>query len=124
MAYNNERKSFTTFVSTTRIVSRLSSLRIIINKSMTNSKKISITTVSRETLIIRLKEDQSVTGFCRACGVEALMLDINSAVTIFWIGTRELMRLAESGALHSMETPSGHLLVCENSLKAFERESK
>lgn len=52
------------------------------------------------------------------------MLDLDSAVTIFRIGTRQMMRQAETGAVHSIEIESGHLFVCTESLEALIRETK
>jgi hypothetical protein len=118
MPYNNERKSLNTKVLTIGFGSRLFPLRSIINIKMAISKKISITTVSREILIVRTNEGQNRKKFCADCAIETEMVDINSAVTIFGVGTRELMRLAEIGLIHSIETGSGHLLICVNSLKA------
>lgn len=117
MPYDNERKSLNTKIPTIGFVDRLLPLRSIINIKMAISKKISITTVSREILIVRSSEGQNRKKFCADCATETEMVDINSAVTIFGVGTRELMRLAEIGLMHSIETESGHLLICVNSLK-------
>lgn len=124
MPYNNERKSLNTKVLTIGFDSRLFPLRSIINIKMAISKKISITTVSREILIVRTNEGQSSQRFCADCATETEMVDINSAVTIFEVGTRELMRLAEVGLMHSIETEGGHLLICLNSLKTIKQKLK
>lgn len=58
-------------------------------------------------------------GFCEICETETELLDLNLATTIFRLSGREIVRRIETGAFHSMETESGHLLVCQNSIKNF-----
>lgn len=47
------------------------------------------------------------------------MLPLDEAVSFTGKSTLELIRLTEAGAIHPTETASGHLLVCQNSLKNF-----
>lgn len=84
---------------------------------MTNSKKTLITTRSSEILIVRQTGQKTLQWFCADCEAETEMLDFNSAVTVFRIGARELIRQIETGAIHSTETASGHLFACSQSLQ-------
>ncbi len=49
------------------------------------------------------------------------MFDLDSAVSFSGVGARELIRQIEAGTIHSSEIESGHLLICETSLKNFLR---
>ncbi len=90
---------------------------------MENAKKILITSATSEFFIIRRGGQKAFRGFCPNCAAEAEMLDLHSAVTLFGLGTRELIRQIEKGAVHSSETASGHLLVCTESLQVMIRET-
>ena len=81
-----------------------------------NAKKILIETEQSETVVLRLIGKGSITAFCEACGGEATMVDLSSAVNYTGRTARVLIGEIESGAIHSTETASGHLLVCEASL--------
>jgi hypothetical protein len=84
---------------------------------MKNATKILITRATSEIFIIRRGRQKTFRGFCPNCAAETEMLDLHSAVTVFGLGTRELIRQIETGAVHSSETVSGHLLVCTESLR-------
>lgn len=84
-----------------------------------NLKKISITEERREIFIVRLHGKSNVRGFCASCAAETDLLTLDEAVTFSGTGTREIVRQVESGAVHSIETSSGHLLICRSSLAEF-----
>ncbi len=84
---------------------------------MKNAKKILVTTASSEIFIIRRGEQKVIRQFCRNCQSETEMLDFNSAVNIFSVGAREIIRRIEANTVHSAETENGHLLVCVKSLR-------
>ena len=100
------------------------SLEPIVNQKMKNAKKVLITSATSEIFIMRRGGQRTVRGFCEICEAETEMLDLHSAVTVFGLGTRELIRQIETGAVHSGETASGHLLVCTESLQTTIRETK
>jgi len=83
---------------------------------MTNAKKILITTESHETFVVRRVGKQEICGFCGTCRAETRMLTLDEAVSIARRDTWNLMSLLESGVVHSVETASGHLLICLQSL--------
>lgn len=95
------------------------SLEPIVNQKMKNSKKILITSATSEIFILRRGWQKAIRGFCEICQSETEMLDLDSAVNIFRRGIREIIHQIETGAIHSTETTSGHLLVCQNSLQNF-----
>lgn len=86
---------------------------------MTIAKKILITTEIHEIFIVRRSEQQTIRGFCETCSAENEMLTLDEAVSLTGKSTLELIRRIEAGAIHTIETASGHLLVCQNSLKYF-----
>ena len=86
---------------------------------MTNLKKILITTESREVFIVRIQGGSNISGFCAVCATEVKLLTLDEAVSFSAMPTRALIRQIESGAIHSVETASGHLLVCRHSLNDF-----
>ncbi len=100
------------------------SLEPIVNQKMKNAKKFLITSATREVFILRHGRQKAIRWFCEICEAETEMLDLHSVVPVFGLGTRELIRQIETGAVHSSETANGHLLVCTESLKAMIRETK
>jgi hypothetical protein len=101
------------------IVSRLFPSRLILTQRMTNLKKILITTERREVFIVRPNGGSRIRGFCPRCAEEVALLTLDEAVSFSACRTRELIRRIECDAVHSVETSSGHLLVCRNSLQDF-----
>ena len=83
---------------------------------MTNSKRILITTTSREIYIVRQRGAEVFEDFCAGCAAEVEMLSLDAAIVLSGIAAREIVRLAEIGAIHFRETANGHLYVCRESL--------
>jgi hypothetical protein len=86
---------------------------------MTNLKKILITTESHEVFTVRLHGGSNIRGFCPLCAEEAVFLTLDEAVSFSARSTREIIRQIERDAVHSIETASGHLLVCRRSLTNY-----
>lgn len=97
--------------------SRLFPSRLILTQSMTNLKKILITTESHEIFILRTNSGSTISGFCAECKKDVPLFTLDEAVSFSALPTRELIRQAERGTVHAVETASGHLLVCRNSLE-------
>lgn len=97
------------------------SVRADLIKKMSNLKKILITTESREVFILRINSDSQISGYCAACAEDVPLLTLDEAVSFSALFTREMIRRIECGAIHSVETASGHLLVCRNSLNNFSK---
>ena len=85
---------------------------------MSNSKKILITTCSTEVFFVK-RSNCPVLSYCPVCRAERQMLAIDEAVTFLRKNTRDMIAYAESGALHSIQTISGHLVFCRESLDEF-----
>ncbi len=83
---------------------------------MKNAKKILITTESHEIFIVRVNRRSNIRGFCPDCAEEVELLTLDEAVSVSTRKTRELIREIEADAVHSIETLSGHLLLCRRSL--------
>ena len=101
------------------VASRLFPSGLILTQRMTNLKKILITTETREVFIVRLNGGSRIRGFCPRCEQEAPLLTLDEAVSFSALFTRELIRRIEQGVVHAIETASGHLLICRNSLTDF-----
>ena len=97
------------------------SVRLIVRQMPTDTKRILIETESREIFIVRMNGKEVIRGFCGSCAAEAEMFDLNAAVSFSGIGARELIRQIEADTIHSSEIASGHLLICETSLRHFLR---
>lgn len=92
---------------------------------MTDVKKILITTESHEVFIVRVSDKSDVRGFCSDCEHEVELLTLDQTVNRTGKTARELFRQIEAGEIHSIETASGHLLVCLDSLgNYFQGETK
>lgn len=87
---------------------------------ITKTKKYLITTESREIFIVRTQGNKTIQGFCPECQKEVEMLKLDSITSQTGVSTRELFRLIENNAIHSIETATGHLLACRNSLEAMD----
>ena len=55
------------------------------------------------------------TAWCAGCAREVEMLNIDDAAIFARVNSRTIFRWAESGAVHSSETPEGLLLICPHS---------
>ena len=56
------------------------------------------------------------TAWCRDCSRDVEMLSIDDAALFARVNSRTIFHWAESGVIHSVETPEGLLLICPNSL--------
>ena len=91
--------------------------RPIVERMPIKSKKILVTTASHEVFIVRRGRQKKVRDFCPACATQVEMLTLDEAVSASGRPARELICQIETGRIHSIETGSGHLLVCQVSLK-------
>jgi hypothetical protein len=89
-----------------------------------NAKKIFITTESHEIFVLRTGESELAFGNCRNCGSEVQILTLDGAISLSGIRTAELVRMAETNEIHSIETSTGHLLICKESLEKVCRERR
>ena len=81
------------------------------------SKKILVTTKQHEVFIVRRNPRNIIQGFCPECEKEVGLLTLDEATSTTGRRTRDLIQLVEKGLVHSLETESGHWLICLNSLK-------
>lgn len=88
---------------------------------MQNSKKILVTTESREIFILRVDDQNNMRGFCSGCAAETEMLTLNEAVSFSGITALEMMRCIQSGRIHFQENANGHLFICAVALKKNEK---
>lgn len=77
-----------------------------------------ITAVRTETIESWFIRSPSAGGFCSACGREPVWLSLAEACRAGGWSAADACLLVETGGLHGLETPEGHLLICGNSLAA------
>lgn len=87
------------------------------------TKKYLITTEKHEVIAIHQKP-QSFRKYCPECQKEVEMLRLDDITSQTGKSTRELFQLIENNLIHSIETESGHLLICLNSLQEIYPKSK
>lgn len=80
-------------------------------------KRTRIVTAVHERISIRATA--MTRAYCRECAGEERWLTLDEASCRAAMPTRELVRLAEMSALHSGETTSGQVLICETSLLEY-----
>ncbi len=56
------------------------------------------------------------TTWCSGCSRQVEMLSTDDAAILARVNSRTIFHWAESGFVHSTETPEGLLLICPNSL--------
>lgn len=65
---------------------------------------------------MRISGESNLRVFCANCAEPVELLTIDEAVSVSARRARELFARIESNAIHSIETASGHLLICRRSL--------
>jgi hypothetical protein len=81
-----------------------------------NTKKYLITTEKHEVCIVK-SGYQTQMYFCEKCGFSSEFISLDAATTQSGVRTGELFKLVEFEKLHSIETATGHLLICKSSLE-------
>ena len=81
-----------------------------------NGKQILITTESHEMFVVRHSNGPVMRAYCPECDRNVEMLNFDAAVSRSGIGARELIQRSESGDVHSIESVTGHLMICIESL--------
>jgi hypothetical protein len=81
---------------------------------MTNANKVLITRRRFEFFVLRRRLKFEM--FCPACGAETDFVALDEAVAISALTMRVIVRLSDAGAIHFLESSSGHLFVCQKSL--------
>ena len=76
-------------------------------------------TVERERWVVVKRSRR--TAWCRSCARHVEMLSIDDAALCAQVNSRTIFHWAESGVVHSIETPEGLLLICLNSLNSDPR---
>lgn len=54
--------------------------------------------------------------FCERCAAEIRFVSLEDAMLFSGLTMRELVRQADAGEIHFLESTGGHLVVCEKSL--------
>lgn len=92
---------------------------------MTGAKrKKTITIQTIQQTVIRPISNQTTTKQCEFCQAEVEMAPPELAAKFLQISVREIYRRIESGSLHFIETESGTVFICQNSLGLTKKEKK
>ena len=70
-------------------------------------------TVETERLVIVNRRRRN--AWCPSCARYVDMLTVDDAAILFHVASRTVFYWAESGVVHSSETPEGLLLICPHS---------
>jgi hypothetical protein len=73
-------------------------------------------TVETERWVVVQRQPKS--DWCYICLRQVEMLNVDDAAIFAHVNSRTIFHWAESGALHSSETPEGLLLICRHSLNS------
>lgn len=84
-------------------------------------KNFLITTMEHEITVIRSESRSAVRDFCPQCRAIVEYTSFDLAGQLVSIGARRLVTGIESGAVHSIETTDGLLVIC---LRSLEREKR
>lgn len=78
---------------------------------------------TRETTVIRFRRSQPV-FYCPSCQMPSAHLTLDEGVSILSCSESEILRLAETGQIHSRAAKDGFLLLCGSSLAVFSKINK
>lgn len=81
---------------------------------MTNRKKLLIT--RRRTEFFVLRRRFGFEHFCSTCGAESRFVSLEDAMLLSNLTMREIVRRADRGEFHFLESGGGFLVVCRKSL--------
>lgn len=76
-------------------------------------------TVERDRWVVANRSNR--TTWCQNCSRQVEMLSIDDAAICAQVNSRTIFHWAESGLIHSSETPEGLLLICANSVASMHR---
>ena len=71
-------------------------------------------TVETERLVV-VNRRRRREAWCSACSRHVEMLNVDDAAIFAQVNSRTIFHWAESGVVHSSETPEGLLLICPHS---------
>jgi len=89
----------------------------------TKREKLTITAETVQRTTIRWRRTLTV-AWCNECAAQVSMLTTSEAAAIAHTTLRAIFRHVEAGELHFVESASGDLLVCRNSLESFAKGSQ
>ena len=81
---------------------------------MTNAKKLLVTRRRVEFFVLRRRF--GFEQFCDGCGTESRFVALEDAMLFSNLSIREIVRRADAGEIHFLESLGGYLVICEKSL--------
>lgn len=72
--------------------------------------------IETDEIFVALRTPAPVLRRCESCSVEVEMVTPETAAFMRGTPPRNIYRLVERGAVHFVETPSGELLLCADSI--------
>lgn len=79
------------------------------------TEKTVITVKTFQRTVVRLRQKENI-AWCEQCAAETVMFAPNEAAAYLQTTAREIFRRVEAGEMHYLETETGALLICRNSL--------
>lgn len=80
-------------------------------------RKATITVETERLLVISGSHAAAATLWCEACEAEVTMFGLDEASTLAGLSDRAIFQLAETGAIHFVETAEGKAMFCVRSLR-------
>jgi hypothetical protein len=81
-------------------------------------------TVEREFVLLRSGPLQAYTALCESCGYNVTMLPPEQAAEVAGIAVRAVYRWVEEKRVHFVESNSGRLFLCSDSVQALLRSNQ
>ena len=80
-------------------------------------RKATITVETERLVVISGSHAAAATLWCEACEAEVRMFGLGEASTLAGLSDRAIFQLAETGAIHFVETAEGKAMFCVRSLR-------
>ncbi len=87
------------------------------------TEKTVITIETFQRTVVRLRRKAKI-AWCEKCAADVPMITPNEAAAFLQTTAREIFRLTEVGKIHYLETETGALLICRNSLSTENKNIK
>lgn len=88
---------------------------------MKAKKRLEVVWETHEIRTINFNQNRRAKVFCQSCRSDAPHLSVAETAALLQTTAREIYRLTEAGEIHYLETGSGSLMICGDSLSNVNR---
>ncbi len=81
-------------------------------------RRATITVETERVVVIGGSHAAATTLWCEPCQAEVMMFGVGEATALAGLSDRSIFQLAETGAIHFVETTEGKALFCVRSLRS------